>query len=262
MSRFDQSSLLKFLHKPRCRHEIIRHFKVSTKLVDYHLQEAIKCGRILVYGNQISPQLLDSEAKQLRQKGLLYVSRQSPMLAKDLPSMDTLPKTRNSATRESMHPNPETSVLSRRKPVLIQDLRSYLKLDRVGILGVFHHLSGKMRLSKNDRRTRQLKWKTRYDSSENKSLMHAERIRLFQALSNQPMPFLDIHRRFDLSRQTVEGFVRRGLFEEVWGPKNIGIKFKLTKKGEAYLKRLKEASRFELQQRKKIFISLKHRVSS
>lgn len=260
MSRFDQSSLLKFLHKPRCRHEIVRHFKVPTKLVDCHLQEAIKCGRILVYGNQISPQLLDSNAKQHRLEGLQYISRQSPMLAKDLASLNSLPKTRNSAAKESMHLDPETSVISGRKPVLIQNLMAYLRLDRAGILGVFRHLSGKMRLSKNDRRIRPLKWKTRYDSSESKSLLHAEKIRLLQALSDQPLPFLDIHRRFDLSKQTVEGFVRRGFFEEVWGPKNIGVKFKLTMKGEAYLKRLREASRFELQQRKKIFISLKHRV--
>jgi len=118
-----------------------------------------------------------------------------------------------------------------------------------------------MKLAKNGRSTRRLKWEKRYNS-ESKSLLHVEKISLFQALSDKPLPFLDIHGRFGVSKRTVIGFVKRGFFEEVWGPKNIGVKFKLTEKGEAHLKRLEDASHFEHPQLKKIFIRLKHRIPS
>jgi hypothetical protein len=89
-----------------------------------------------------------------------------------------------------------------------------------------------------------------------------ERLCLFQALSDDALPFLDIHRRFGISKQTVQGFVRRGFFSEVWGPRNIGIKYKLTKEGKVHLKRLEKAALLEEQEQQKIFIRLKHRVFS
>lgn len=260
MSKFDRSGLLKFLRKPRCLRAIVRHFEVPTKLVDYHLQEAIESGEVLVYRKQVPPGFPNSNAKQLRLKGLLYISRNSPLVAKDLAAINSLPKTRSSATKESAHPNHKNSVFSSRKPVFMRNLMPYLKLDKAELSGVLHNLSNKMKLAKNNRNTRRLKWERRYDSSESKSLLYVEKIRLFQALSNKPLPFLDIHRRFGISKQIVKGFVKRGFFEEVWGPKNIGVRFQLTEKGEAYLKRLEKASHFEHQQRKKIFIRLKHGI--
>ena len=262
MSKFDRSSLLEFLRKPRCLREVVRHFEVPTKLVDYHLQEAIKSGEVLVYRKHIPLGFLNSNAKQLRLKGLLYISRDSPRLAKDVATINSLPKTRGSATKELLHHNHKSSVFSHRKPVFLHNLMAYLKLDKAEFSRVLYNLSNKMKLTKSNRSTRRLKWETRYDSHESKSFLYAEKIRLFQALSNKPLPFLDIHRRFKISRQIVKGFVKSGLFEEVWSPKNIGVKFKLTEKGKAYLKRLERASHFEPQQRKKIFIRLKHIIFS
>lgn len=262
MSEFDRSSLQKFLHKPRCLREIVRHFEVPTKLVDHHLQEAIKLGEVLVYRKQIPPGFLNSNAKQLRLKDFLYISRNSPLLAKDLAATNSLPKTRSSATKESIHHDHKSSIFSSRKQVFMHNLMAHLKLNKAKLSGVLYNLSTKMKLAKGDRSTRRLKWEKRYASSESKSLLYVEKIRLFQALSNKPLPFLDIHRHFGISKQTVEGFVKRGFFEEVWGPKNIGVKFGLTEKGEAYLKRLEKASHFEHQQRKKIFIRLKHQPFS
>ena len=229
MSKFDRSSLLKFLRKPRCLRDIVRQFEVPTQFADHRLQEAIKSGEVVVFEKQTPPRFLNSNAKQLRLKGLHYISRNSPLLAKDLAAKNSLPKTRSSAAKEPVYHNRESLVFS------------------------------KMKLGSN-RSSRRLRWKTQYASSESKSLSYVEKIRLFQTLSNQPLPFSDIHRRFSISKQIVEGFVKRGIFEEMWGPKNIGVKFKLTEKGEAYLKTLEKASNFEHQQRKKIFIRLKHRI--
>lgn len=261
MSEFDRSSLLEFLRKPCCIREIVRHFEVPTKLVDCHLQEAIKSGEVLVFREQIPSRSLNLKAKQLRLKELLYISRDSPLLAKDLAGMNSLPKTRSSVTRESVRHNHKSSGFSSRRLVFLQNLMTYLNLGKVELSGVLYNLSSKMKLAKSSRNARRLRWEKRYDFSEFRSLSYVEKIHLFRALLNKPLPFLDIHRRFGISKQVVEGFVKRGFFEEVWGPRNIGVKFKLAEKGEAYLRRLEEASRFEPQQLKKIFIRLKHRIS-
>jgi len=261
MSKFDRSNLLKFLRKPRCLREIVRHFEAPTKLVDYHIQEAIKSGGVLVYGKQIQKRSLNSNAKQLRSEGLLYISKSSSLLAKDLVAIKSLPKTRNSATKESAHHDHKSSVFSK-KLGFTNNPMGQPKRDETELSRVPSNLSNKMKLAKNRGNTRRLKWKKRYNSHESKSLSHVEKISLFQVLSNKPQPFLDIHRRFGISKQIVKGFVKRGFFEEVWGPKNIGVQFKLTEKGEAHLKRLEDASHFEQQQRKKIFIRLKHRIPS
>lgn len=261
MSKFDPSSLLMFLRKPRCLHEITHHFKVPTRLMDFHLHEAIKSGAVLVYGKKIPRGYLNSNAKQLRLKDFLYISKNSPLLGRKSAAANSVPRTGSPTTKESAHHN-ESLVSSHRKPVFTHNLMTYLRLDETELSGVLNNLSDKMRLAKSDRSIRQLRWKTQYDTYESKSLSYVEKIHLFQALLNQPLPFLDIHRRFDVSKRIVEGFVRRGLFEEVWGPKDIGVKYKLTEKGKGCLERLEKASRFKHQQRRKIFIRLKHRVPS
>lgn len=262
MSQFDRSSLLKFLRKPRCLREIIRHFQVPTRLLDYHLREAVKSGDALVYRKQILPGFLVSNAKQVRLKEPLYISRNSPLLVKDLVAINSLPKTGSPGTEELVRHNHKSSGLSPKKLVFIHALTAYLKLGKTDLSGIFHNLSTKMKLAKRNRSIRKLEWKKAYNSSESKSLLHAERICLFRALSNQPLPFLDIHERFGISKRMVVGFMKRGFFEEVWGPRNIGVKFKLTEKGEAYLKRLEKASRFKNRQLKKISIRLKHRITT
>ncbi len=262
MSKFDRSSLLKFLRKPRCLREIVGHFEVPTKIVDRHLQEAIKSGGVLVYGKQTQKRSLNSNAKQPQLERLLYISRNSPLVAKNLAAPNSLPKTTSLATKESIHHHHESSVLSSRKPGFTTNSRVHPKRDETEPSRVFQNLPDKMKLAKNSKTTPRLKWRKRYNSCDSKSLSHIEKISLFQTLSNKPLPFLDIHRRFGISKQIIKGFVKRGFFEEVWGPKDIGVKFRLTEKGEAHLKRLEEASHFEHQQRRKIFIRLKHRIFS
>lgn len=258
MSKFDRSILLEFLHKPRCLREIVIHFEAPPKLVDRHLQAAIKSGAVLVYRTPGQKQLLKLKTKQPGLATVLYIAKSSPLLASNVTASSQLPKT-SRPTMESTHLDHGNSAASK-KHAFLDHLMTPLKLGRIELPGAFSKLSSRMRLSKNPTTTPRRRWKKRSDTFQANSLSHMERICLFQTLSDEPLPFLDIHQRFGISKQTVKGFVRRGLFEEVWGPRNIGVKYKLTEEGKVHLKRLEKASLFEQQQQKKIFIRLKQRV--
>jgi len=98
-----------------------------------------------------------------------------------------------------------------------------------------------------------------WNNEENKRLPHAKRLLLFQALRKEPLPFLDVHVRFGVSKQTVRRLVNNGLLMEEWGPKAIGVRFKLSKKGKMYLKKLEAAAKYESKVGEKEFIRLKHK---
>jgi hypothetical protein len=90
-----------------------------------------------------------------------------------------------------------------------------------------------------------------------KRLSAAERLRLFQALSEEPLTFLDLHTRFGVSKRMMEGLVEKGLSMEVWGPRAIGVRFKLTNKGKKHLKELEAAAEFKPRIRERRLIQLK-----
>jgi hypothetical protein len=92
-------------------------------------------------------------------------------------------------------------------------------------------------------------------------LSHVERIRLFQAVSDQPLPFLDLHARFGVSKQTIRRLVKNGFLIEEWGPKAIGVRFKLSREGKVYLKELEAAAKYESKMTENDFIRLKRRAS-
>jgi hypothetical protein len=75
-------------------------------------------------------------------------------------------------------------------------------------------------------------------------------------LLERPTTFLDLHGRFGVSRQIVKGLVNNRLIAETWASKGIGVKFKLTKKGEAYLRKLEAAAKCEPSLAKKAFVRL------
>jgi predicted DNA-binding protein YlxM (UPF0122 family) len=64
-------------------------------------------------------------------------------------------------------------------------------------------------------------------------------------LLKEPLPFLEIQNRFEVSRQTITRLVKRGLLMESWGSKGVGVRFKLTGKGKACLAQLEEAAKYE-----------------
>jgi hypothetical protein len=262
MSEFERSNLIEFLRKPRRLREIVSHFEAPVKLVNHQLQEAIESGEVLVYRKQIQKGTMKSNARQLQPDGAFYISRKSSFPAEDLAATNSLPKTKNSSAKESVHLNHKDSVFSSRKPVFMRSFMTSLKLGKIELSGALNNLSNKMKVARSNRSAEGPRRKRIYDSSEPRSLSYVEKICLFRGLQDQPLPFLDIHKRFGVSKGIVKGFVKRGVFAEVWGPNNVGVKYRLTEKGEANLKELEKASYFERQQRRKIFINLKQRIPS
>jgi len=56
-----------------------------------------------------------------------------------------------------------------------------------------------------------------------------------------------------------ETFLRKGLTKKTWGPKNIGVKFRLTIRGKRHLKRLEASAKLEKNEIKKVNVRFKHR---
>jgi len=91
-------------------------------------------------------------------------------------------------------------------------------------------------------------------------LSQARRHRLFQALSKEPLPFLDLHVRFEVSKQTMRGFIRRGWLTEMWGQGGVGIRFRLSEKGRNYLRELDGAAKYKTKATQKDLIRLKQKA--
>lgn len=278
MSRLKRSRLLNFLSEPRYRREITKHFNVPFKFVDHHLQEAIKSGQVLVSEKRVPQNLLNSQGELEKLKGFLYVSRNSSLLVGNVLKL-TVRK-----VEETSRPN--TDAVSIRFLPKVQGLTEKNQLKHIGwgflprkadttgiATGLFESKKGliskllrsfvsKTRLAERRVSNQRLGRETLFNHGERKSLSHLEKLCLFRALSDQPLPFLDIHGSFGVSKQTVKGFVKKGFLEEEWGPRDIGVKFRLTEKGRSYLKHLEAAARFEPQHRKNIFIRLKHVIFS
>lgn len=88
-------------------------------------------------------------------------------------------------------------------------------------------------------------------------LTNAKRLLFLRALEKEPLAFLDLHVRFGASKQTIRSLVKRGLLKEVWGPKAVGVRFKLSGKGKGHLEKLEAASEYELRTTRRNFVRLK-----
>lgn len=262
MPKLARSRLLSFLSKPRYRREIAEYCNVSLKHVDYHLQEAIEAGQVLVSEKRI-PQKLSPQCHKPEKLGdFLYVSRTSPFLV-------------GNVLRLTVQDGEKTS----RSNTKVLSIKFLPKTQRLGIKNLARTLvpfkgkngfvsrlldsfAARTVVARQGVRDQLLKRKTLSNRNERRVPSHAEKLRLFQALSDQPLPFLDIHGRFGISKQTVMGLVRKELLKEEWGPRDIGVQFKLTEKGRNYLRQLKTSARLEPQRRKNIFIRLKQMIFS
>jgi len=277
MSKLNRPSLLKFLSKPRFIHEVAEHYGISKKLANFHLREAIKSGQVLVSEKPILQTLRSSNAKLKRFSGFVYVFRNSPMLA------DGWTKFRVRGTNNLISKS-KSDVFSIRfvskthgslgKGVLSHRLSGYTFEEPTNSNAIEHHFktsgrltsefeasSGKVKLVKRKRVDQLLRHGTWSTEEEVKPLSYVERIRLFQALFEKPLPFLDLHGRFGVSKQTIRGLVKNGLLMEVWGPKAIGVRFKLTNKGKIWLRELEAAANYEPKMRETALIRLKDRLS-
>ncbi len=70
---------------------------------------------------------------------------------------------------------------------------------------------------------------------------------------------MDLHASFNVSKNTIETLSRKGYVEEVWGPRNIGVRFQLTEKGKRHLERLRLAAKLKKDEMEKAAIRLKRR---
>jgi len=122
-------------------------------------------------------------------------------------------------------------------------------------------LMGKGRLPRHKEATPPLDRKVGWNAEEATRLSNVQRLELFQALLKEPSPFLELHYRFNVSKQTIKRLVKNGLLTEIWGPKAVGVRFKLTSKGKTYLKELEAAAKYEPKMRKSAIIRLQHRIS-
>jgi len=276
MSKLDHLSLLKFLSKPRFAHEVAEHYGISKKLAIFHLREAIKSGQVLISERPVSQTLRNSEGKLKRFGGFVYVFRNSPMFADGLEKFTV--REANALISKSKGSVFSIRFLSKTRSSLgkgVFDRKlSGFAFDKTGGSRLMSHVktrgpfasefdvsSAKVKLAKRRTADQLLGYKARSPQEEVKSLSHAEKIRLFKALSKKSSPFLDLHGRFGVSKQTIRGLVKNGLLMEVWGPKAIGVGFKLTNKGKIYLKELEAASEYEPKMRETAFIRLKQRIA-
>jgi hypothetical protein len=91
-------------------------------------------------------------------------------------------------------------------------------------------------------------------------LSQAKRHQLFQALSKQPLPFLELHARFGLSKQTMRRLIRRGWLTEMWGQGGVGVRFRLSGKGRNYLRELEAAAKYKTRTMQEDLIRLRQRA--
>jgi hypothetical protein len=220
----------------------------------------------------------NSQDKPEKQKEFLYISRKSPRFAdhtSKLSLQETGKISKLNARKISMAFLSKAQSSTESKLTLNKDFLFSLKTatarnrisrtkskDRESLSGLLKCYMVDARSTKRKLLSHRLTHKSPSNRSERKFLSHMDRLRLFQALSNQPLPFLDIHRRFGISKQTINGFIKRGLVEERWGQKNIGVRFILTRKGRSYFKQLKAAAHLDPQKQKSIFIRLKQKICS
>ena len=99
----------------------------------------------------------------------------------------------------------------------------------------------------------------RYSNGQSNPFLNVERLHLFQALLKEPLTFLVVHERFNVSKQTMRRLVQKKLLAEVWGSSGIGITFNVTNKGKVYLAELEEASKYEPKIKERAFTRLKQR---
>lgn len=277
MSKLERSRLLDFLSKPHYKREIAEHFSVPATYVNQHLQEAVKSGQVLVSEKPVVKTTSKSRGAMVEKiEDFLYISRNSRFLVDNLLKMNVS----NVGRRTSKPDNhlipikflPTSPILARSKSLKHRNSTYKLKeTDSQHSIGrgqpkeslisrFFDSLTSKMKLAHGSVRNKRLRYKTPPNRSERKSLSYMEKLRLFKTLSNKPLPFLEIHKHFAISKQTITRFVEKGLLEEKWGPKDIGVKYRLTKKGRAYLRQLEAATHLESTRWKSIFIRLKMRT--
>jgi hypothetical protein len=273
MGRPYRFNLPEFLSKPRFLHEIVEHYEVSKKTAVFHLREAMKSGEVLVSEAPAFRTIKDSTGNLKKLSGFLYVYHESPILVRRgsrfsmLKTDNSIPEFGRTACVNFLskpHDVSETVTLARRStgPAHVEKANSEdigAKLRASSRFVSKLNVSSVRVASAKETRSNSLPPSKEYSNSKLKPLLNAEKIRLFQALLKEPLPFLDMHDRFNVSRQTISRLVSRGMLIETWGSRGVGVRFKLTHKGKACLAQLEGASRYEPRIRESPLTRLKQR---
>lgn len=274
MFKFDDLSLSKFLSKPRFLYEVAEHYGISEKLAEFHLQEAVKSGQVLVSKRPVFQTLRLSDGRMKRFSGFVYVFGKSSVLMNRVMKLSIKepsgsPEAGGEAASIRFLSNTDAlkakEVSDRKLPSSRKEGTSDSRVDvhrfrtSGSLVSQFGTSRSKVKLARTRTIDRLLRHVPRSVEEEVKSISQVERIRLFRALLKEPLPFLDLHGRFGVSKQIVKGLVKNGFLREMWGPKAIGVRFTLTNKGRVHLKELEAAARYEPTVRDTAFFQLKQR---
>jgi predicted DNA-binding protein YlxM (UPF0122 family) len=265
-------NLAEFLSKPRFLHEIAEHYGVSRETAVIHLREAMKSGQILISEAPVFQTIKDFSGNLKKLRGFVYVYHKSPILF-DKDAKLSLPKTDNSKRelRSDSHASFSKSNGKSTKATLERGGLKFASVEKANHesskarVKTNHSLISKLKVSStkvssvNHLRSSRLLPSKPYSSSKPAPQLNVEKIRFFQALVKEPLPFIDIHTQFNVSRQTITRLVKKGLLMETWGYKGVGVRFKLTSKGKAWLAQLEEASKCEPRIRESPLTRLKQR---
>jgi len=265
-------NLAEFLAKPRFLHEIVEHYGVSRETAVFHLQEAVKSGQVLVSETPIFQTIKDSGGNLKKLAGFVYVHQESPILICDDIRFSP-PKTYNSklelrstsqASFSKSHCESTRSTLERGSPSFASVAKANDESSKAR-LKANHSLISKLKVSStkvssaNHIESSRLLPGKPYSSSKQALQLNVEKIRFFEALLKEPLPFIDVHAQFNVSRHTITRLVRKGLLMETWGSKGVGVRFKLTSKGKTWLAHLEEASKCDPRIRESPLTRLKQR---
>jgi hypothetical protein len=250
-------------------HEVEEHYKISKKLARTGLREAIKSGDVLVSKRPIFQTPRTSKEKLEWQSEAVYVFRGSSMIEDGLKLGAKKPNNRTSKAKYDfpfIRPAKVHSSIEKKacdKPSKLSSTEGtersrdlHTDLNTVHALTSKLHLPlNKVKMVKRMRIERLVVSGTRM-TRDVKSLSSVEKIHLLRTLM-KPATFLDVHGRFGVSKEMVKRLVKNGLIAEVWGPKAVGLRFKLTRNGRAYLRELEKAARCEPRIEEKAFVKLK-----
>ncbi len=253
----DCSDLLNFLSEPRSLREIAEHFGILASVAAAYLQEAIEQEQVLVcrYSGKAS---IKSPSRRKQRQTLFYISRDSNLLSKGLTGFAI-----SKVVKTQIRAGGETAFVKFSSKSAIKS-----RFSSMAVSGSLEHVPVPQPLPRIKMRKKNIvRSARRYGlnipqlppQNQSKSLSATEKLSMLKTLSRRPLSYLDLRTLFDIPKRTVRTLVKNGLIEEVWGPKNIGIRFRLTRMGEEHLKRLKTAARLGEDKVRKATIRLKQR---
>ena len=255
------SELLYFLSEPRSLKEISEHFAISTSVADRYLKKAIRENQILACRCSTQDNL-KPQSKQGQSETIVYISRDSDLLSRELTGFanEKVVRTQKGVGSETAFIRFSSEDPSKYRSNSMPEV-SQVKMHEPADQNSTSFPQIMVRKEKFVRSAREpIATDRRKSQSQARSFSVAEEFSMLTALSQNPMSYVDLQTRFRVTKRTLRTLAKKGIVEEVWGRRNVGITFQLTLKGKKHLKRLKAAARLERDKIKDLSIQLKHRI--